>query len=142
MPPNSPKIDHCLRLVLARGFFGGDFLVAAFDRSAGLVAGLVAGFAAFFLAEGFRNAGNRKNGFLAAALDFAALVCFLTVGFLAAGLATSFLFLGNFAAEYRRSATKRPRLLPVPLIRHPIWCLPVFVNLHREHLNVEGVSSG
>ena len=96
-----------LRLDLATfGFFATGFRFAA----------------VFFLAKGFFSFGKLKTGRLAATFFRRGFA-----GFFTAVRLTVFLFFGIFTAEYRRSATKRPRLLPELLMSHPIWCLPVFL---------------
>ncbi len=113
-------------LNLLADFFG--FVLRAAGRAAGFFLGLVR-FA--------NNVGNPKNdppdeAFLTRGdltLAFFTRV-FLTTGladFLAAGFATSLLFLDNLAVGYRLSATKRPRFLPEPLIMSPYLVLACFI---------------
>ncbi|MCF6316903.1 MAG: hypothetical protein L3J30_11610 [Marinosulfonomonas sp.] len=109
-----PKINAVTGLNLLAAFFGFTL------RAAGFFLGLVR-FA--------NNVGSPKNNLPAEAFltRLALTLAFFTrdffkaglAGFLAAGFATSLLFLDNLAVGYRRSATKRPRFLPEPLIMSP-----------------------
>lgn len=123
-----PRIERRLRAVLRAADFLADFLM-------GFLAGLD------FRENSPERDGKRNHDLRAVDFFARGFAAVLTTGFLAAGFATLRLFFGNFAAEYRRSATKRLRFLPVPLIIHLIWCLPVFfASLHMPRQNVEGVA--